>query len=201
MWAEGMPLDSKTMGTIDDHGEFSQLLVDVRSGEGKATDRLFEMVHAELGRLAAVVFSGQRPGHTLQPTALVNEAWLKLAGGLGAVEDRHHFFALAAQSMRQILADHARGRGRRKRGGGQRRVTLSTGALAGVEDALDLVAFHDALSTLAELNPRHAEVVELRVLGALTIPEIAGRLGASPATIKRDWSVARLWLLRELRGA
>ncbi len=147
-----------------------------------------------------MVFNGQSPAHTLQPTALVNEAWLKLAGGLGAVEDRHHFFALAAQAMRQILADHARARGRQKRGGDARRVTLSTGALADHTEPFDLIVFHDALARLTELNDRHAKVVEMRVLGSLTIPEIADLLETSPATVKRDWNVARLWLLQELQG-
>ncbi|MGP1273135.1 MAG: ECF-type sigma factor [Phycisphaerales bacterium] len=164
---------------------------------------LFGTLQSELRDLAGMIFAQQSVSHTLQPTALVNEVWLKLSE-VDGVEDRAHFLALAARAMRQVLADHARAKSRSKRGGGAIRLTLNEShhadqrGPAGLDADLDLVAFSDALDQLARLNERHAAVAEYRLLGSLSIEEIARLLGVSEKTIKRDWQTARLWLLNEL---
>ncbi|MBL4592066.1 MAG: sigma-70 family RNA polymerase sigma factor [Phycisphaerales bacterium] len=159
---------------------------------------LFETVSDELRRLATVVFNDSSGQKTLQPTVLVNEAWIKLAGKLDGINDRHHFFALAAQVMRQVLADYARGQSRAKRGGGRKRLTLGPGSMADAVSSFDMIEFNDALEHLASLNRRHAQVAELRLLGAMSVDEIADQLGIGEATVKRDWQMAKLWLMREL---
>jgi RNA polymerase sigma-70 factor (ECF subfamily) len=178
-----------------------QLIGAVRAGDPGAADRLFQLAYAELRSLAGHLFRGQRTEHTLQPTALVHEAWLKMRQGLDGVEDRLHFFRLAAKAMRQVLADHARSQRRLKRGGDATRATVSldqTPAPGESGQALDLVDFDDSLRRLEELNERHARVVELRMFGALTIDETARVLGVSHGTIESDWTLARAWLRREL---
>lgn len=159
---------------------------------------LFETVTDELRRLATVIFNDSSGQQTLQPTALVNEAWIKLAGKLDGVNDRHHFFALAAKVMRQVLADYARGQSRERRGGGRKRLTLSPGLMSDAVSSFEVIEFNDALENLASLNGRHAQVAELRLLGALSVVEIADQLGIGEATVKRDWQMAKLWLIREL---
>jgi RNA polymerase sigma factor (TIGR02999 family) len=180
--------------------EVTALLSRIRGGDDGAARNLADMVYHELRGLAGAIM--RSPGSaSLNPTSLVHEAWLKMAGNLGGANDRAHFFAIAAQAMRQILADHARAAKRLKRGGGAARLTLDGERVeAAPETSVDLVAFHDSLERLASLNERHAKVVELRVLGALTIEETAEALGVSPGTVKSDWSMARAWLLRELTG-
>ena len=180
--------------------DVSQLIEAVRGGDNLASDKLFEAVHSELRGLAAAVFRGAQAGHTLQPTALVNEAWLRMAGGIDHVEGRHHFFALAARAMRHVLADHARGKSRQKRGGNAARVSLTGEVLAERDDGFDLIAFNDALDQLAILNEQLAKIAELRVLGALTIAEVVDILSLDEWSVKRDWKAARLWLLKELHG-
>ncbi len=143
------------------------------------------------------MFADQHASHTLQPTVLINEAWLKLSGHKELVNDRQHFLALAAKVMRQILADHARAKSATKRGGRRAKLTLVEGSVASDMPELDAIAFHDALEHLSSLNQRHAEVVELRLLGTLRIHEIAELLGMSENTVQRDWQAARLWLRRE----
>jgi len=168
-----------------------------QSGEG-SLNNLFQELDGELRGLARAVFAGQHVSHTLQPTVLVNEAWLKLSGKADLVNDKQHFLALAAKVMRQILADHARGKIASKRGGSRVKLTLYEGSIASELPEIDIVAFHDALERLSSLNQRHADVVEYRVLGALRISEIADLLGVSENTVLRDWQAARLWLRREL---
>lgn len=163
-----------------------------------AMNVLFAQFESELRGLALHVFSEQHASHTLQPTALISEAWLKLANRADIVNDKQHFLALAARVMRQILADHARARSSAKRGGRRAKLTLYENSLSEHLPELDAVALHDALERLAMLNRRHAEVVEYRILGTLRIPEIAGILGVSENTVLRDWQAARLWLRREL---
>jgi len=155
------------------------------------------LIYQELRGLARAAFASQNRNHTLQPTALVHEAWLKLQGSLDRVRDRRHFLALAATAMRQVLADHAKSQRRQRRGGGARSVTFHGGE---VEDAraFDLVAFDDALQSLARINERHARIVELRFLASLTIAETAAELGVSETTVASDWVMARAWLRREL---
>ena len=176
------------------------LLGQVRAGDAGAADVLMDRVYAELRALAGAVMRSNPRHGTLAPTGLVHEVWMKLVGNLGGVKDRAHFFAIAAQAMRQVLADHAKAQRRLKRGGDGVRVTLFDAHAAEPETAVDLVAFHDCLERLGELNERHAKVVELRLLGSLTIEETATMLGVSAGTVKSDWSMARAWMLRELLG-
>jgi RNA polymerase sigma factor (TIGR02999 family) len=160
------------------------------------------MVYDELRRLAARYLAGERPGHTLQPTALVHEAYIKLVD-LTRVDwqGRTHFFAVGARVMRNLLIDHARGRGRAKRGGNLQRVTLvgNVQPFGGADLDLDrLLVVDEALQRLAELDERQARVVELRFFGGLTVPEVSHFLGVSQRTVEGDWTHARAWLLREL---
>jgi RNA polymerase sigma-70 factor (ECF subfamily) len=168
---------------------------------------LLPIVYDELRRIAARYVGRERPGQTLQATALVNEAFLQLsAERTRQFQNRAHFVAIAALSMRQILVQRARARNAFKRGGGAERVTfderaLSAPAAAGANDATDLVALDDALSRLAELDPEQARIVELRYFGGLTIEETAEAVGVSPATVKRQWTMARAWLKLQLGSA
>lgn len=165
--------------------------------EGEA---LFEAVYEELRRIARRLMSGQRPDHTLQPTALVHEAYLKLADSRRVPwQGRAHFMRVAARAMRQILINHARDRAAGKRGGGWRRVTLN-GDVAGRPDrGLELLELDDALRRLAEKDGRMAQVVELRVFAGMKVREVAHVLGVSPRTVDNDWKVAKLWLTDELK--
>ncbi|MEM7306942.1 MAG: ECF-type sigma factor [Planctomycetota bacterium] len=189
------------MNASSDPETVTRLLCGIRSGEAGAAEALLPLVYDQLGALARQVFSDERRGHTLQPTALIHEAWVKLAGHLNALEDRRHFFALAARAMRQVLADHARGGARQKRGGDRRRITLDGEVGTARERGLDLVELDDSLRRLAVLNKRHARVVELRVLGGLTIAETADVLDVSHSTVETDWFTAKAWLRRELARA
>lgn len=176
----------------------TRLLQSVRAGDASAGGSLLAITYAELGQIARKHFSSQPRGHTLQPTALVHEVWLKLAGHLDGVEDRRHFFALASRAMRQVLADHARGRDRAKRGSGQPRIALDESTPPAGTTEIELVDLDDSLRRLASLNERHARVVELRVFGGLTIAETAAVLDVSHTTIESDWFTARAWLHTEL---
>lgn len=167
--------------------------------EAEPSDDLFDMLYRELRNLASMLMSGSGKAHTLQPTALVHEVWIKLASSMGSIRDRHHFFALAAVAMRQVLADHARAHQRQKRSGDAHRVTFIDNLLGESSVGYDLFEFNDALDKLSVLNDRHAKIVEMRLFGSLTILEIADLIGVSKITVKRDWRTARLWLLQELR--
>lgn len=180
--------------------EVTVLLSRLREGEAGVVDQLLPLVYAELRGLAGAIFADQRPGHTLQPTALVHEAWLKLHGGLGTIEDRRHFLIVAGRAMRQVVADHARAHNAQKRGDGRRKVALETDVAAGGGREVDLVDLDDSLRELAERKPRHAEVAELRLFSGLSIDEIADALGVSPRTVDSDWAMARAWLRKELVG-
>jgi RNA polymerase sigma factor (TIGR02999 family) len=155
-------------------------------------------VYAELRRVAAAYLRRERPGYTLQPTALVNEAYVRLAGQHPRFQNRAHFCAIAANAMRQILVERARARNARKRGGGAARITLDEGLAPAPTPTVDLPALDEALTRLAGLDPQQARIVELRFFGGLSVEETAEALGVSPATVKRHWSVARAWLAREL---
>lgn len=174
------------------------LLAELRAGNRSAFDRLLTVVYPELRSLARAVFSGQNPGHTLQPTALVHEACLKLAGKLDSIEDRRHFFIVAGKAMRQVIADHARGRLAEKRGGSRQRVTLDTSLAGKQEDGVDLIALDDCLTRLSQLNARHAKVVELRLFSGLSIDETAAALEVSPRSVDSDWAMAKAWLCKSL---
>jgi RNA polymerase sigma factor (TIGR02999 family) len=182
-------------------GEISQLLLGWREGDRKALDALLPIVYKELRRLAHFQLRQERPDHTLQSSALVHEAYLRLVG-LNAPqwESRSHFFAIAAQLMRQILVDYARRRGAGKRGGGVGTLSLEDAEMLapGKEKDLDVVALDDALKALAQIDARKAQVVELRFFGGLNFDQTAEVLRVSAATVARDWSTARAWLHREM---
>ena len=187
---------------MGDSGDVTRLLAQVREGQAGAADELFARVHHELRRLAAGHMHHERRAHTLQATALVHEAYLRLVDQREIPADsRAHFFGTAARVMRRILIDHARARRADKRGGDQVRVDLehaadvAVGAVGDDQSLLDLDA---ALARLAEIDPRRARVVELRFFGGLTVEDIAGIMAVGPRTVDRDWRVARAWLRREL---
>ena len=168
-------------------------------GDRGALERLIPFVDAELRRIARRYLEGRRPDVSLQTTSLLNEAYVRLVGVKEAsCRDRVHFFALCASIIRGILVDHARARGAAKRGGGRPPASLKESAVALPERGADVVAVDEALKTLAEMDPRRSRVVELRFFGGLTIEETAEFMGVSPETVKRDWRVAKLWLMKEL---
>ena len=179
-------------------GEVTRLLIAWRAGDREALDRLIPLVYAELHRMAERHLRRERPGHTLQPTAIVNEVYLKLLGRQGSDwRDRAHFFAVAAQSMRRILVEHARHRDAKKRGGHGTRYLLDTVVLTEPR-AVDLMALDDALAKLSALDEEQGRVVELRFFGGLTEEETAEVLSVSSRTIKRKWVAAKTFLFREL---
>jgi RNA polymerase sigma-70 factor (ECF subfamily) len=179
----------------------TRLLDGVRRGDPTAADQLMPLVYAELRTIAGKHMRGERPDHTLQPTALVHEAYLRLIGGAPiSFENRVHFLRAASQVMRRVLVDHARARGTAKRGGSLN-LTLDD-AIAGVDnDTVELLVVDDAMTQLAAADPRWAQVAELRVFGGLEVVEVAAALGVSTATVKRDWQFAKAWLSRALRDA
>jgi len=175
-------------------------VVPPRSRGGEQTrDQMLKLVYDELRRLARAFLLRERADHTLQPTALVHEAYLRLMKDRpDRWQNRSHFCAIAAHSMRQILIERARARHAQKRFGGQARVTLEDALVAGGEQSIDLLALDEAINRLAELDQEQARIVELRFFGGLTVEETAEALGTSPATVKRHWTIARAWLAREL---
>ena len=184
---------------IDGPGEVTRLLAAIRSGQAQA-DELIPLVYRELRQLAASYLRRERPGHTLQPTALVHEAYIKLAGQSADYQNRSHFFGIAAQTMRRILIDHYREHDAGKRGGGLPKLTLDD-ALQGTpadEDAADVLDLDRALTRLAQIDPRQAQMLELRFFGGLSVDETAEVLGVARRTVLRDWRVAQAWLRREL---
>jgi len=183
-----------------DTNDISRLLLAWGGGNQKALDRLTAVVYEELRRLAHYYMQGERPGHMLQTTALVNEAWMRLADYKRMQwQDRAHFFAVAAQAMRRILVDHARSHNI-KRGAGVQHVALDEVAVVSGDRTGDLVALDDALNELARLDPRKAQIIEMRFFGGLSVEEAAEALQVSAATVRRDWSIAKFWLYRELGG-
>jgi RNA polymerase sigma factor (TIGR02999 family) len=181
-----------------DPDNVTKLLGEIRGGDRSAFEKLFPIIYLELKALAAHI-SGD-PRHTLQPTALVHEAYVRLARQEGSWTDRKHFFHVAARAMRQVLIDHARRRDADKRGGAGERVTFAE-ALDSRQGDLDLVEFEDALSVLESRDERQARVVELRFIVGLSIDDTADVLGVSPRTVNVDWQMARAWLRRELCGS
>jgi len=187
------------VGTPDPAHGATALLLAWGRGEPGAFDELVPLVHDELHRIARGYMARERPEHTLQATALVNEAYLRLID-LKRIrwQDRAHFFAMSARVMRRILVDFARARRQDKRGGGAPTVSLDEALLVGDDTGHDLVALDDALLALAAVHPRKSDVVELRYFGGLSLEETAEALHISTDTVKRDWRFAKLWLLREL---
>jgi len=185
---------------MEDSAEIVQLLEAWRGGDRTAYDRLFPLVYAELHRLARGKLRRESPGHSLQPTLLVHEVYMRMAGADVRLQDRSHFLSLAARVMRRILVDVARLRHAQKRGGGDVRVTLTSELAAPLPDPVDVLTLNTALLRLQDLDPRQADIVELSYFGGLTHPEIGEMLGISPATVDRDLRHARAWLKRELTG-
>ena len=179
--------------------EITRLLADWHAGDAEALERLAPLVYAELRRIARRQIGGEREGHTLQATALVNEAYLRLAGGEGlAVQDRAHFYAVCAQVMRHVLVDHARAHARDKRGGGAVHVPLDEAANAAGVGSKEMLALDEALRGLEEVDPQKARVVALRYFAGLSIEETAEVLGVSPTTVRREWRRAKAWLYRAI---
>ena len=187
--------DSTQVSPVD----VTEILQDVRHGDKDAPARLMPLVYEELRRLADHYLRQERPDHTLQPTALVHEAYLKLVDQTRVDwQNRAHFFGVAAQIMRRILVDHARRHRASKRGGYQQKMTLDEAVDYSQSRELNLVALDEALNTLSHLDPRQSQIVELRFFGGLSIEETAEALNVSPATVKVDWSMAKAWLRREI---
>jgi RNA polymerase sigma factor (TIGR02999 family) len=178
------------------------LLLAWGNGDDAALEQLIPLVHAELRRIARRHMAGERVGHSLQPTALVNEAYLRLVDVRRMKwQDRAHFFAMSARLMRRILVDFARSKHYQKRGGGAQKVSFDEGLVISDERGGDLVALDDALTALTAMDPRKSQVVEMRFFGGLSVEETAESLHVSPETVMRDWKLAKAWLLRELKGA
>lgn len=187
------PPDKQTSAAV------TQLLSRARQGDSSATNELFPLVYEELRVLAAKHMAGERREHTLSPTSLVHEAYLRLVGPSDTSWDnRAHFFGAAAIAIRRILTDHARARARDKRGGGASPVRLEGDTLAGAAETIDHASLDDALNKLASLDPQKARIVELRYYVGLSVEQVAQALGVSQSTIAREWAFARTWLRREL---
>ncbi len=182
--------------------QITELLAEWSGGNQAALDELYPLVYEELHRLARRYMSRERKGHTLQTTALINEAYVRLVDQRNVQwANRSHFFAISAQIMRRILIDHARRYAYAKRGGGARQVSLDETAAIALDDLSELLRLDEALQSLAELDPRRGRVVELRYFGGLNNEEIAGVLNISENTVIRDWNMARAWLHRQLTGS
>lgn len=179
--------------------DFTDILRSAGGGDQAATERLAELLYAELRSLARREMAAERPDHTLEPTALVHEAYLRLIGSEGAsFENRAHFFGAAARAIRRVLVEHARARGRLKRGGAAQRMDLDEDQLQTFERDADLLALDEALARLAELDVDKARLVELRFFAGMTLDETARALGVSASTIVREWRTTRAWLQQAL---
>jgi len=184
-----------------DPDDVTGLLLKWGQGDSAALEQLIPHVERELHRIARRCMAGERGGHTLQATALVNEVYMRLVDGKAvAWQDRAHFLAVAARAMRRILVDHARGKQAHKRGGDVVKVTFDEALVVSNDSADDFVALDDALESLAEFSPRKSRVIELRFFGGLTVEETASVLEISADTVMRDWRLAKAWLQREMRG-
>jgi len=174
------------------------LLKAMQNGDSAAGEKLFAALYDELHRLARGYMRRERADHTLQPTALINEAFVRLAQNTPELSSRAHFVAVAATVMRRVLVDHARNRGAGIRGGGQQKFQLDENVVFSDERPRDILALNDGLDQLERVNARQARVVELRFFGGLSVEEIAGVLGIAPRSVKRDWALARVWLHKEI---
>ena len=185
-----------------ERGDLTAILGEVRAGRPAAQDRLVRAIYGELRRTAGGLMRRERPGHTLQASALAHEALLRLLSGetLAEVSDRRHLYAAAAQAMRQVLVDHARRRNAGKRQGNRPRVPLDQLLASFDEQGLDVIDLHESLERLAQAHPRQAQVVTLRFFGGLSVPEIAESLDVSDTTVEGDWRFARAWLRGQLGG-
>ena len=182
--------------------QITQLLKDWGNGDQSARDQLMLLVYEELRRMAHQHMRKERPGHTLQTSALVHEAYVRLVDQTDVEwQNRGHFYGIAAQMMRRILVDHARSRQYAKRGGDAHPVSLDEGAIVSEERTAEVVALDEALAGLAAVDQRKSQIVELRFFGGLSIEETAGILAVSAGTVMRDWTLAKAWLRREMRAA
>jgi RNA polymerase sigma-70 factor, ECF subfamily len=185
---------------MEPQGEVTSLLAAWGKGDASALNKLMPLVYAELHRIARRVWSQQQQNNTLQPTALIHEAYLKLANAESAsFQDRCHFFAVASTAMRQILVNHARSHLAAKRGGGGGNVSLDEAQRAVDQEAAEIISLHEALEALQSVDQRKSKVVEMRYFGGLSIEETAEALGVSIGTVNRDWRLARSWLIREMK--
>jgi len=183
-------------------GQITRLLLELSGGNRSVVDELTPLLYQELKRIAAAQLRRERAGHTLQVTALVHEAYLKLVDQRQVTwRNRAHFFGVAAQAMRRILLDYAKGRSRGKRGGGARQTTLDEALVVTSDRAFELVEIDEALQRLEAFDPRQAKVVEMRFFGGLSVEETAEALGVSEPTVKREWAMAKAWLHREISAA
>jgi RNA polymerase sigma-70 factor, ECF subfamily len=180
--------------------EVTRLLQSINEGNREAVDALVPLVYSELRKLAAHYLKSEREGHTLQPTALVHEAFLKLVEQETAWQNRNHFFAMAASLMRRILVDYARGYKAEKRGGTAEKVSIEDAFVFVKEKPVEMIALDEALENLAKIDARRARVVELRFFGGLQTEEIAEVLGVHPNTVLRDWNLARAWLKTQMQN-
>jgi RNA polymerase sigma-70 factor, ECF subfamily len=183
----------------NDGGQATQLLKAMRAGDAQAAENLLPLVYAELHRLARSYMRRERPDHTLQATALINEAYLRLVGEDVDWNGREHFIGLAAHVMRRVLVDYARTRNAEQRGGGLKRVEMQDDLAISAEQLDQVEELDEALKKLEKENPRQARVVELRYFGGLSVEQIGAMLQIAPRSVKRDWALARIWLFRELR--
>ncbi len=189
--SENFPLNEQTQ-------EVTRLLIALSEGQREVTDQLIPLVYAELRRLAGSYLKNEREGHTLQPTALVHEAFLKLVNQDVKWESRSHFFAMAAKLMRRILVDYARAYKAEKRGGDEAKISLEEAFVFARARPAEMIALDEALEKLAEIDPRRSKIVELRFFGGLNNKEIATVLGVHSNTVLRDWNLARAWLKTQL---
>jgi RNA polymerase sigma factor (TIGR02999 family) len=181
-----------------DDGDVTLLLQAMKNGDESAAAKLLPLVYNELHRLAKSYMQRERPDHTLQPTALINEAYLRLARENVDWQSRHHFIGFAANVMRHLLVDHARAHNAGMRAGGLQRVEFEEGFTLSSERSNEVIALHDALTNLEAVDPRQAKVVELRYFGGFSVEEIGEILEISPRSVKRHWALARIWLLKQM---
>ena len=179
-------------------GEVTLLLKAMKNGDESASEKLLPLVYSELHRLAKSYMRRERPDHTLQPTALINEAYLRLARDSVDWQSRQHFIGVAANVMRRLLVDNARAHNAERRSGGADRVELGEGLMVSIERSDEVLALHDALTGLEGVDPRQAKVVELRYFGGFSVAEIGDILEMSPRSVKRHWALARIWLLKKM---
>ena len=181
-----------------DGGDVTLLLRAMKNGDERAAEQLLPLVYKELHRLAKAYMRRERSDHTLQPTALINEAYLRLARENVDWQSRQHFIGFAANVMRHLLVDHARAHNAERRAGELDRVELEEGFMISRERSKEVIALHDALSTLEQVDPRQAKVVELRYFGGFSVEEIGEILEISPRSVKRHWALARIWLFKHM---
>jgi RNA polymerase sigma-70 factor (ECF subfamily) len=182
-----------------DDGQITLLLKAMKNGDKSAAEKVLPLIYGELHRLAKGYMRHERQDHTLQPTALINEAYLRLAGEGIDWQNRQHFIGVAANVMRRLLVDYARAHNAEMRGGDLQRVELAEGSMIAAGRSNEVLALHDALTALEAVDPRQAKVVELRYFGGFSVEEIGDLLDMSPRSVKRHWSLARIWLLKQMK--